>query len=195
MITASAGIALTGVAGCLGSPSGGDDSDGGNASGDGHDDGHDHGGGESTEGGGIGEPVENAEVAMKTADGENHFEPHVVRVVPGGTVTFTLESGTHSATAYASDNDKPQRIPEDATAWDSGTMNEQGATFEHTFETEGVYDYYCSPHESLGMVGSVVVGDPSLDDQPGLAEPQDGLPDDARSKIQSLNERVTESLE
>jgi plastocyanin len=130
-----------------------------------------------------------------TEDNQYHFNPHVIRVAKGGTVTFKLESGTHSTTAYASDNDKPQRIPDGTTAWDSGTMSEQGATFKHTFETEGVYDYYCTPHESLGMVGSIVVGDPSLDNQPGMAEPQSSLSDAAQSKIQSLNERVTSSLE
>ncbi len=26
---------------------------------------------------------------------------------------------------------------------------------------EGVYDYVCTPHEALGMVGRIVVGDPA----------------------------------
>ncbi|MFW5937619.1 MAG: plastocyanin/azurin family copper-binding protein, partial [Halanaeroarchaeum sp.] len=29
-----------------------------------------------------------------------------------------------------------------------------------TFATEGTYDYYCMPHQSLGMVGRFVVGEP-----------------------------------
>lgn len=185
LIHLGAGIALTGISGCIGSPFS-----------DGHD--HSHGDGEnnSGHGGAIGEPVDNAEVTMiTTSDDEYHFSPHVVRVVPGGTVTFKLESGTHSTTAYASKNGKPRRIPDGATAWDSGTMSKQGSTFEHTFETEGVYDYYCIPHESVGMIGSIVVGDPQLDDQPGMAEPQSALSDSAKSKIRDLNERVANSLE
>jgi hypothetical protein len=34
-----------------------------------------------------------------------------------------------------------------------------GGTFSYTFEEPGRYDYYCIPHESLGMVGSVTVSD------------------------------------
>jgi hypothetical protein len=34
-----------------------------------------------------------------------------------------------------------------------------GGTFSYTFEEPGRYDYYCIPHESMGMVGSVTVSD------------------------------------
>lgn len=131
-----------------------------------------------------------AEVTMLTNDSGTHFDPHIVEIAPGETVTWILESGSHTTTAYASANDTPQRIPEDAGAWDSEIIDEQGATFEHTFETEGVYDYYCRPHESTGMIGSVIVGDPQLDEQPGMAEPQFELPDGAQEKIRELNEMV-----
>ncbi|WP_121743658.1 plastocyanin/azurin family copper-binding protein [Natronorubrum halophilum] len=131
-----------------------------------------------------------AEVTMVTNDYGTHFEPHVAEIEPGETITWTLESGSHTTTAYAPANDKPQRIPDDAKAWDSGEVDDQGATFEHTFETEGVYDYYCRPHENTGMLGCVVVGDPRLDDQPGMAEPQSELPDGTHEKIRELNEMV-----
>jgi hypothetical protein len=36
-----------------------------------------------------------------------------------------------------------------------------GAYFDVTFTVEGVYDYYCLPHEAAGMVGRIVVGQPS----------------------------------
>ncbi|QFU84389.1 plastocyanin/azurin family copper-binding protein [Natronorubrum aibiense] len=131
-----------------------------------------------------------AEVTMVTNDSGTHFEPHVAEIELGETITWTLESGSHTTTAYAPANDKPQRIPDDAKAWDSGEIDDQGATFEHTFETEGVYDYYCRPHENTGMLGCVVVGDPQLDDQPGMAEPQSELPDGTHEKIRELNEMV-----
>jgi hypothetical protein len=44
------------------------------------------------------------------------------------------------------------------------------------------------------MLGTVVVGNPDSDGQPGLQPPQDSLPSEAASKIESLNERVTEAL-
>jgi len=85
------------------------------------------------------------------------FTPSVVFVEPGTTVTWSIEGAAHSVTAYHEGNDKPHRVPEGAPAFDSGTLS-AGETFEHTFETEGVFNYVCLPHESLGMVGVVVVG-------------------------------------
>lgn len=143
------------------------------------------------------EPAENAEVRMVTTeDGSGyHFEPHVVWVRPGGTVTWTLESGAHSATAYHPDNDRPLRMPDDATPWDSGLLTEPGASFDHTFEIAGVYDYYCIPHEALGMVGSVLVGRPDTHGQPGLAAPQSDLPSQARTELEERNTTVRELLD
>lgn len=82
----------------------------------------------------------------------NEFEPIGLAVEPGTTVRFELESGSHSATAYE------DRIPDGADAFDSGTISAGG--FEHTFEESGTYDYYCIPHQSMGMVGRIVVGGP-----------------------------------
>jgi plastocyanin len=32
-------------------------------------------------------------------------------------------------------------------------------TYSHTFETTGTYEYYCQPHRSQGMVGTIVVNE------------------------------------
>lgn len=175
------------LAGCSGTILGGS---GGSGHGDGGHSGDSHGNSES----GLGEAVDTAEVKMVTNDDRTHFEPHAVRVKSGGTVKWTLESGSHSTTAYHSENDKPSRLPEGAAPWDSGVLNEQGKSFSHTFDTEGVYDYFCTPHEATGMIGTVVVGSPSTDGQPGLQPPQDGLPSGAREKITNLNEKVSNQL-
>ncbi|WP_134670478.1 plastocyanin/azurin family copper-binding protein [Halorussus marinus] len=102
------------------------------------------------------------EVAMITEGSDYYFDPIGVAVEPGTTVTFVNESGSHSSTAYAESNSSAEvtRIPEDAEAWNSETLTEEGATFEHTFEVEGTYDYFCIPHKTLGMVGRIVVGEP-----------------------------------
>ncbi|WP_318567578.1 cupredoxin domain-containing protein [Salinigranum marinum] len=148
-----------------------------------------------TEGGHSGGgPFEHATVNMQTTSSGQHFHPHVAWVEPGGTVTFVNESGTHTATAYHPDNDKPQRVPDGAEPFDSGLLTEEGATWEHTFETEGVYDVYCEPHEQLGMIGTVVVGKPDPHDQPGLADPQSEMSGEVASKVQRLNEQVNTML-
>jgi plastocyanin len=98
------------------------------------------------------------EVRMVTEGQEFYFDPVGLHVEPGTTIRFINESGQHSATAYCEDNGKERRIPEGAECWDSGVLTEQGATFEVTLTEEGVYDYYCIPHEALGMVGRIIVG-------------------------------------
>lgn len=90
--------------------------------------------------------------------GQNVFSPAVVWVEQGATVTWENVSGSHSATSYHPNNDRPLRIPEGASSFNSGVMTE-GDTHDHTFDEPGVYNYYCSPHEGLGMVGLVVVSE------------------------------------
>jgi plastocyanin len=103
-----------------------------------------------------------ATVQMVTEDDQNYFDPIGLFVEPGQTVTWVNEAGAHSSTAYAESNDAADvtRIPEDAEPWNSGTLSEEGATFEHAPETTGTYDYFCVPHKSLEMVGRLVVGEP-----------------------------------
>lgn len=133
-------------------------------------------------------------VGMVTTEGALQlFTAPVLWVPPETTVTWVNRSGGHSTTAYAPANDRPQRIPDEADPWDSGTLTEEGATFESTFAVVGVYDYYCLPHEGLGMVGRLVVGDPDLENQPALAEPQDSLPSPVQEILAGFN-TLTESM-
>lgn len=98
-------------------------------------------------------------VGMVTS-GKVYFDPIGLAIEPGETVTFQNESGRHSTTAYRGEIASERRIPEDADGWNSGTFNTQDKTFEHTFEVEGSYDYFCIPHKTAGMVARLVVGDP-----------------------------------
>jgi len=100
--------------------------------------------------------------------GQFVFTPAVVWVEAGTTLTWAIEGASHSVTAYAAANDRPQRIPEGAESFDSGVLA-AGETFSHTFEDPGAYDYYCTPHEGLGMVGIVVVEEAT---GPGTTPPE-----------------------
>ena len=203
MLQLTGGAAAVGLAGCTGTQTN-DGAANGTPTDTEHDDstaesehsedesGHDDG--EDGHDEAVGAPTDTAEVRMITEDGGYHFEPHVVRVNVGGTVTWNNESGSHSTTAYHPDNDQPQLVPDGAAAWDSGIVSEQGATFEHTFETEGVYHYYCTPHESLGMIGSVIVGEPDPHEQVALEEPPADKPESVREKLEELNGMIRTAL-
>lgn len=125
-------------------------------------------------------------IAIGGPKGEFVFVPDRVKIKPGETVTWVLQSGGHTVTAYHPKNHSAyqSRIPSDAEPWDSELLVERGATFVWTFTHEGVYNYFCRPHESLGMVGAIVVG--RALDGPGLAPPQEDLPIAARKKLEEL---------
>ena len=94
------------------------------------------------------------------------FDPETVTVEVGGTVKWTNESDVgHTVTAYE------DRLPDGGAFFASGGFESESAArthvsdglvgsdseYEHTFDEPGTYDYYCIPHESSGMVGTVRV--------------------------------------
>lgn len=96
------------------------------------------------------------------------FDPDQLTIAPGDTVVWeNVGSVGHSVTAYE------DRIPGDAEYFASGGFDSEqaarnaypegdvagGESFEHTFEVEGEYGYFCIPHESAGMVASLTVGE------------------------------------
>ncbi|PSQ36389.1 halocyanin domain-containing protein [Halobacteriales archaeon SW_10_66_29] len=89
------------------------------------------------------------EATVEVGAGSNGlaFSPAAVRVDSGTTVTWewTGEGGAHN-------------VVHEEGEFESELQEEQGTTFEHTFEEEGNFLYYCNPHRSQGMKGAVVVG-------------------------------------
>lgn len=104
--------------------------------------------------------------------GPFHFDPVGLHVEPGDVVRWEGNShweigpdgptghiaGDHTITAYAPVVSRQRRIPADATPFSSPMMGID-VSWYYRFETPGVYDIYCGPHEGLGMVMRVVVGD------------------------------------
>jgi len=97
------------------------------------------------------------------------FTPQELEVTAGTEVVWKNTSRkTHTVTAYEA------LIPDDASYFATGGFDsqpaavegwldrldgglEQQATFSHTFEVTGTYDYFCIPHERTGMTGRVTV--------------------------------------
>ena len=77
--------------------------------------------------------------------GDWFFAPSPVTIHPGDQVQWTWFTGNHSTTSGRPG--MPDGI------WDSGVRG-RGATFTHTFNSEGTFPYYCSVH---GEVGTVIV--------------------------------------
>ncbi|MDZ7657699.1 plastocyanin/azurin family copper-binding protein [Fodinibius sp.] len=122
-------------------------------------------------------------VEVKGTDGDARFDPVVVAVNPGDVIQFLVREGLHTVTAYHPENRRPKRIPLSAKPFDSGLM-EQGDEWLLTISEEGVYDYFCLPHEKIGHVGRIIAG--SLD----AAEdyPDEGMPKAALTKLKEETE-------
>jgi plastocyanin len=87
------------------------------------------------------------------------FEPASLTVAKGTTVTWRNGSQMlHTVTDDPSkaSNKADAALPSGAEAWDSGGIN-AGQTFTHTFDVPGTYKYFCIPHESAGMTGTIIV--------------------------------------
>ena len=121
---------------------------------------------------------------MGTAKGELVFQPDRLRIAPGETVRWVVESAGHSTTSYSPANNEQyrSRIADGAPPWTSNVIATKGQSFEHTFTVEGVYQYYCIPHEGAGMVGTIVVGQAL--DGPGTAAIQPEISVAARQKLE-----------
>lgn len=101
------------------------------------------------------------------------FRPDKLTVEPGTTVTFiNTSSHAHTVTAFQ------DAYPDEAEFWSSGDFDSeeeaiegwnqdnsgglfQREEFEHTFEHEGRYQYFCIPHyvpeQGTAMEGQITV--------------------------------------
>jgi plastocyanin len=117
------------------------------------------------------------------------FEPAVLLVRPGDTVRWVNAVGAHSTTTYSAENGRAPGIPEGALSWDSGVLIEPGKSFELSIPPdapEGSYAYYCVQHETIGMVGLLVVGRFTGLDEAFLGR----LPGQARGEMELLIEEA-----
>jgi pseudoazurin len=91
------------------------------------------------------------QMLSKGPDGQrNWFEPAVVHAELGDTIHFVPTDKGHNSTAVV--------VPDGAEEW-QGKLSQEVTV---TLEVPGLYAYKCTPHFGLGMVGLIVVGDPSV---------------------------------
>ena len=79
------------------------------------------------------------------------FEPGVLKIAVGDTVTFKPTNPGHNSASIDG------MIPPGASSWDGGMSQEVTIKFTE----EGTYVYQCTPHLMMAMVGVIVVGDAS----------------------------------
>ncbi len=94
---------------------------------------------------------ENYDVRMlnQGSTGVMVFEPAVLRINLGDTVTFKATDAAHNSASI------PGMLPDGASSW-NGDLSRDIAI---TFEVPGIYGYQCTPHSMMAMVGVIRVGD------------------------------------
>ncbi len=107
-------------------------------------------------------PTGSGEVAATVEMTDSlRFTPASVTIHAGQAVRWrnTSQPGVfHTATADPALARRAEDValPAGAKAFDSGALT-PGGEFVHTFDVAGTYRYFCQPHETLGMVGTVTV--------------------------------------
>ena len=79
----------------------------------------------------------------------NIFEPKIVRVNVGDTVLWKAKDKGHNVEFIK------KGVPEGVGKFKSKFNKD----VEYKFEVPGIYAYWCTPHNNMGMIGFVVVGD------------------------------------
>ena len=126
-----------------------------------------------------------AEIARLVTDTHGfHYDPAGLHVEPGDVVLYSAESPDHLVAAYHEGHGRQNRVPEGVGPI-SSPMPPVGGYWLYRFETEGVYDLYCSPHQTFGMVQRVVVHD-GEGDIPELDVQQTGRPPTEENAVSTI---------
>lgn len=113
--------------------------------------------------GGSGEPTTDSNAGMGGDDEatiaavNTTFDPVRASVTPGTTVVWENQDAFEHTVVSAQFHDA-------AASWSfDANLTGGGGTAEYTFESAGVYEYYCDVHGKSTMCGVVLVGDAALD--------------------------------
>lgn len=114
-------------------------------------------------------PPRMVRVEMMQQGSRYMFRPNGIRIQPGDVVEFdNVSGGPHNVQFY------PNRIPAGAREFLNRAMPQRQGDLASPFFTqphqtyainftgapEGTYDFFCLPHQALGMKGTIIVGRP-----------------------------------
>jgi halocyanin-like protein len=108
---------------------------------------------DGAQGGAVEDLRGTSEVTVEVGAGSNGlaFAPTGVWIDPETTITFEWVGPGHNIVVENGPS---------GTSWEGvDGLEGEGFTHQHTFETAGVYQYFCQPHKGQGMLGAVAVGD------------------------------------
>ena len=111
----------------------------------------------------------------------NIYTPADITITEGETILWENLEGNHNV------DGRQSTYPDNPESFYSGAVAPAPWTFTHTFNEVGKYDYECTAHVALGMVGTVTV-------EPDEGEPTDFPPYDIGEVTGNNPEGVPDSL-
>jgi plastocyanin len=98
-----------------------------------------------------------ASMAMKHTINQSGltFAPNTLTIVQGDTVEWVWAAGSHTVT-----NGNGASDPNAGTLFDE-SLNSANQIVEYVFSAAGTYPYFCRPHETFGMTGTITVDLPT----------------------------------
>ena len=92
-----------------------------------------------------------------------NFDPATLSIHVGDTVMWVWVTPGHSVVSGTATSNPPAETPDgkfcspNNTNCASPPLGNTGDTYQHTFNTAGSFPYYCMPHGTLGMTGTIQV--------------------------------------
>lgn len=93
-------------------------------------------------------------IVQMVSDPDDRFIPAQLTIQPEDTVTFVNAQKDKHDVMFES-------VPQGAELAMSPMLKQKGERWSYTFKIPGTYDYHCHPHEEYGMIGQIIVGQPS----------------------------------
>ncbi|SNZ03353.1 Copper binding protein, plastocyanin/azurin family [Natronoarchaeum philippinense] len=93
------------------------------------------------------------DLVVEVAPDGFRFEPSTFEIERGDTVRWVWRASGHNVRVRS----KPDESTWDGTPGSASDTYAEGNEHSHTFEATGDYEFFCAPHQTLGMEGSFTV--------------------------------------
>ncbi|MHC4321205.1 MAG: plastocyanin/azurin family copper-binding protein [Planctomycetota bacterium] len=100
-------------------------------------------------------PSPGATTHIVEMTGDYEFVPSSLTIKQGDSVKWVLIKGNHEIASGAVIETEDGREGVSDGLWDSGKM--VSGSFTYTFNSTGIFPYYCDSHVDVGMIGTIIV--------------------------------------
>ncbi len=82
---------------------------------------------------------------------------HIVRIEGMRFIPEIIDIHAGETIRWVNASDGAHNVVSKNKTFKSSMFSKKGDVFEYTFKEDGIFEYYCQPHRSMGMKGKVIV--------------------------------------